>query len=147
MNESEYLKDRLTNQIYWYDRKSQWNQKWFKRLQVFQLVAAAVIPFLSGYISTDTPNFWIKISIGLIGVLIAGSGAVVGLYKFQENWMEYRTTCESLRHEKYLFLTKIEPYDTEKPFELLVKRVEAQISKENSNWAQYMRKESKSKKA
>jgi len=145
MNEEEYLEERLDCQIDWYDRKSQWNQRWFKRLQVFQLVAAATIPFMAGYI--DHEEFWIKFIIGLTGVLIAGAGAVVGLYKFQENWLEYRTTCESLRHEKYLFLTKTEPYDTEKPFDLLVKRVEAQISKENSNWSQYMKKDQKGKKA
>ena len=46
MNQEDYLKDRLDNQIDWYDKKSQWNQKWFKRLQVFQLIAAAIIPFL-----------------------------------------------------------------------------------------------------
>lgn len=145
MNQEEYLKERLDGQIDWYDRKSQWNQQWFKRLQVFQLVAAAAIPFMSGYMGPDT--LWIKFSVGLVGVLIAASGAVIGLYKFQENWMEYRTTCESLRHEKYLFLTGTEPYDAEKPFDLLVKRVESQISKENSNWSQYTKKEPKTKKA
>lgn len=139
MNQEEYVNERLQDQIEWYDRKSQWNQKSFKRLQVFQLVAAATIPFLSGYI--EPGGFWVKFSVGFLGLSIAGAGAVAGLYKFQENWIEYRTTCEALRHEKYLFLTKTEPYDTEKPFELLVKRVESQISKENSNWSQYIKKQ------
>jgi len=139
MNQEDYLKDRLDNQIDWYDKKSQWNQKWFKRLQVFQLIAAAIIPFLTGYLRPD--GFWIKFSIGAIGVLIAAVGAVLGLYKFQENWLEYRTTCESLRHEKYLYLTNTEPYNQPDSFSILVKRIESQISKENSNWAQHMSKE------
>ena len=139
MNQEDYLKDRLDNQIDWYDKKSQWKQKWFQRLQVFQLIAAAIIPFLTGYITPD--GFWIKFSIGVIGVLIAAAGAVIGLYKFQENWLEYRTTCESLRHEKYLYLTNTEPYNQSDSFSILVKRIESQISKENSNWAQYMSKE------
>ncbi|MDZ7751424.1 MAG: DUF4231 domain-containing protein [Gammaproteobacteria bacterium] len=137
MDEEHYLRDRLEDQIEWYDAKSQWNQKWFKRLQVFQLIAAASIPFLAGYIAPD--GFWRKFTVGVLGLTIAAAGAVAGFYKFQENWIEYRTTCEALRHEKYLFLTKTEPYDAERPFDLLVKRVEAQISKENSNWSQYIK--------
>ena len=146
MNQEEYLAERLDGQIDWYDRKSQWNQRWFKRLQVFQLVAAATIPFMSGYIDHEELGFCIKFIVGFTGVLIAGAGAVVGLYKFQGNWLEYRTTCESLRHEKYLFLTKTEPYDADKPFDLLVKRVESQISKENINWSQHMKMDQKGKK-
>ena len=144
MNENEYLTQRLDDQIDWYGRKSQLNKKWFHRMHVFQLVAAAAIPFLAGYITPD--RFWIKFVIGLLGVMIAIAGAIVGLYKCQENWLEYRTTCESLRHEKYLFLSKVDPYNIEKPFDLLVKRVEGLISKENSLWSVQMKKGPKSEK-
>lgn len=44
----EYLNDRLNNQIDWYDGKSQTNQKWFKRLRLLEIIAAAIIPFLAG---------------------------------------------------------------------------------------------------
>lgn len=138
MNEEEYLQQRVYDQIDWYDRKSQWNQKWFKRLQVFQLVASVSIPFLSGYV--ELGGFWIKFSIGFLGVSIAGTVAIAGLYKFQENWIEYRTTCETLRHEKFRYLTKTEPYDSEERLPLLVERIESLISKENSNWSQYIKK-------
>jgi hypothetical protein len=138
MNEEDYLKDRLDDQIGWYDRKSTQNQSWFKRLQVISIIAAASIPFLSGYI-TET-SIALKIATGLLGLLVAAITAVLGLYKFQENWLEYRTTCESLKHEKYLFLTDTDPYHVEQPFQLLVQRVENLISKENTNWSQYMSK-------
>ena len=54
MEQDEYLKNRLDDQIDWYDRKSVQNQKWFKRLQVISIIAAASIPFLSGYITETT---------------------------------------------------------------------------------------------
>ena len=136
MNQDEYLKNRLDDQIDWYDRKSVQNQKWFKRLQVTSIIAAASIPFLSGYI-TET-SLVLKISTGVLGLLVAAITAVLGLYKFQENWLEFRTTCETLKHEKYLFLTGTDPYDSEHSFQLLVQRVEGLISKENTNWSQYM---------
>jgi len=77
----------------------------------------------------------IQIIIGLLGLLVAIITAILGLYKFQENWIAYRTTCESLRHEKYLFLTECEPYDGDAPFKLFVQRVESLISKENTKWS------------
>lgn len=138
MNQDEYLKDRLEDQVDWYDRKSMQNQKWFKRLQVAAIIAAASIPLLSGYITETTP--FLKLSVGFLGLTVAAITAVLGLYKFQENWLEFRTTCESLKHEKYLFLTKSEPYDQGDPFKLLVERVESLISKENSSWNRYMKK-------
>jgi len=138
MNEEEYLNDRLEKQISWYDNKSMQNQKWFKRLQIFQIAAATSIPVLVIYITDTTP--FLRFLNALLGALIAVVSGAIGLYKFQENWLEYRTTCESLRHEKYLYLTKTDPYNIDSPFPLLVSRVETLISKENTNWAQYMRK-------
>ena len=61
------------------------------------------------------------------------------LGQHHENWLEYRTTCESLKHEKYLFLTRTEPYDSNAAFALLVRRVESLLSKENSAWARHAR--------
>ncbi|MBC8146611.1 MAG: hypothetical protein H8E98_01335 [Bacteroidetes bacterium] len=46
-------------------------------------------------------------------------------------------TCEMLKHEKYLFLTKCAPYNLEDAFCLLVSRVENLISKENTQWSEY----------
>ena len=48
-----------------------------------------------------------------------------------------------LKHEKYLYLNNVEPYDNEKePLKLLVLRVESIISNENINW-QTMRQDIK----
>jgi hypothetical protein len=58
----------------------------------------------------------------------------------QEHWIEYRATAESLRREKFLFLTQTEPYDKDDAFHLLVQRVEALLSNENTEWVQSMMK-------
>jgi hypothetical protein len=63
----------------------------------------------------------------------------VSLYRFQENWNEYRASAESLKQEKFLYLARVEPYDGEQPFELLVQRVEALLMSETTGWAQAMR--------
>ena len=130
-----YFKERLQDQIDCYDKKSSANHWWFKRLQFISIVSAASIPLILGYASDEA--MYLTFIAGLLGVIVAVITSIIGLFKFQENWLEYRTSCESLRHEKYLFLSKALPYDGEAPFQLLVTRVENLISKENTNWSQY----------
>jgi len=137
MDESECLKTRVDGQIGWYDKKICYHQKWYKGLRIVEIVAAASIPFLVGHI-TDT-EFLFRTVVGRPGLGIAVITAVVSLCQFQENWAEYRTTWESVKHERHLFLTKAEPYNVGTRSPLLVQRVEWMISKENKTWSQYMR--------
>lgn len=137
INPEDYLKNRLDDQIAWYSKKSSRNQKMYKRLQMIIIITSVSIPFLSGY--TGQYSF-LNIIIGLIGVTIASITAILSLNKYQENWLEYRTTAESLKHQKYLYLTGTNPYHEEKAFTILVQEVEVLISKENSNWSQQMKK-------
>ncbi len=141
MNQEDYIKQRLQDQIDWYDRKSKLNQNWFKRLQVISIIASGSIPFLTGYITDSTGG--VKVLVGSLGLVVAVITSVLGLFKFQENWLAYRTTSETLKHEKFLFITNSEPYDQEESFKLLVQRVEGLISKENSSWNKYMKIEKK----
>lgn len=137
MNTDEYLKDRLDDQISWYDRKSSANQKYYKRLRIAEFVLAALIPFLAGFV---TFHGSVQLLIGLAGVCIAVITALHGLYQYEKLWIEYRTTCESLKKERYLFLTETTPYSSsiEENLKLLVQRVEMLVSKENTNWSQFM---------
>ena len=67
MKEEEYIKDRLEKQLTWYSKESQYNQKFYKRLRLAEIVAAALIPFLSGSGEIIPYNAWI---IGTLGVNI-----------------------------------------------------------------------------
>ena len=137
MDQDKYFNERLDPQIKWYDEKSVANQKWFKRLQIIVISVSATIPFISGYI--DESTLFLKIIIGALGLIIAAITSVLGLYKFQENWLEYRNTCESLRQEKYLFLTGVEPYNIEQAFPFFVQRVEDLMTQEQTKWSGLMR--------
>lgn len=134
MNDEDYISSRVDKQIAWYDRKSQGAQRWFKLLRGAEIVTAATIPLIAGF---ATEPFPVTLTLGILGASIAVISATISLNQFQENWTEYRTTCESLKHEKFLYLTKAEPYHEEEPFRLFVLRVESLISKENSAWSQY----------
>jgi len=132
MDAEEYLKDRLDEQMNWYDKKSMWHQKRFKRLRFIEVIAAAIIPLVAGNITSQTLE--LKVLVGILGVIITIIAGAVALNKYQEHWIEYRTTAESLKHQKFLFLTKTAPYHTDEAFNFLVETVEGLISKENSKW-------------
>ena len=136
--QEDYLNNRLDDQISWYDRKSIQNQKMFKRLQLVTIVTAACIPFFTGYLSAEA--ICLKYVVGALGVLLVILTGINNVYKFQENWIAYRTTCESLIHETYLYTTGTKPYHGTESFNLLVQRVEMLISKENSSWAELTKK-------
>ena len=127
----EYFEQRLNDQINWYDRKSGWNQLWFKRLRFAEIIAAAIIPFLSGFASNALA---FKIAIGGVGVVVAVIASLLALLRLQEHWISYRATAEALTAEKFLFLTQTQPYDKEDALHLLVQRVEALLSKESAEW-------------
>ena len=129
---AEYIEKRLDEQIRWYDTKSIDARKIYKRLQTWEIIFAAGIPLLSGYVS----KCWvIPFVIALLGSLIVILASISRLGGYHENWLQYRSTCELLKHEKYLYLTGSNPYE-EQPFNLLVERVESVISSENINWSQ-----------
>jgi len=136
MTEEDYIKERLEDQIKWYSKKSKSNQNRFKISRIIECVSAAIIPFLAGF--PDFPFY--SFFIGGLGVIIAVTSSISSLFKFQEHWIEYRTTCETLKHDKYLYETKCAPYDNEDAFHHLVKRVESLISKENTQWSRFAEK-------
>ncbi len=141
MTTNDYLTDRVNDQIDWYDKKSSWNQRMFKQLQILQIIAAASIPILTGFITNEATEM--KHVVAGIGALIAIISGILSLYKFQENWIQYRTVSESLKHQKYLFLTKTYPYHADDAHHVLVETVENLISQENSKWSQYTQQKGK----
>ena len=131
-NIDDYIKYRLDDQINWYDNKAASAQRWYKDYQVAELIIAALIPLLSGYAASST---LIAVIIGVGGALISLIEGICKLFRFHENWIEYRSTCELLRHEKYLYEMRAFPYCKEESYEqMFVKNVESLISAESSKW-------------
>ena len=136
ISEAEYFEQRLDDQIDWYDKKSSGSQAAYKRLRLIEIVAAASIPLLAGYAQNSE---LISITIGVIGLIVAVIAGIITLYRFQESWTEYRASAEALKQEKFLYLARTEPYNTERAFELLVGRVESLLKNESAGWAEAMR--------
>jgi hypothetical protein len=69
-------------------------------------------------------------------------------FKFEENWINYRTTCETLKKEIHFYHAGIGEYeDSEDKEALFIKRVEALISRENTLWLTTVEEKQKEKPA
>jgi hypothetical protein len=122
--------ERLNTQIDWYDKRSGSNKNWYKSFKTLTLVAATTIPVLT----TSAMPHANQLAASL-GVLITLLEAVQQLNQYQANWIAYRATAESLKHEKYLFLGAAGIYaKSAKPPTLLAERVELLVSEENAKW-------------
>jgi hypothetical protein len=143
--------DRLEDQIEWYNDKSAQAKKTYKRIKFFEIVAAALIPFLSALnISQGSTKIshYLSGSIAALGVLITILEGMLHLHQYQQNWITYRSTCESLKHEKFTYLAKAAPYkDVPDPHALLAERVESLVSQEHAKWASVQQQEVKVKDA
>lgn len=119
---------RLEEQIDWYDQRSMSNQRAFKWVKGIEIATAALIPFSAG---AGAP----AVVTGGLGILVVILEGLQQLNQFQHNWITYRSTCEALKHEKYLYLAKAGPYATvEDAHALLAERVESLISQEHAKW-------------
>jgi hypothetical protein len=95
--------ERLEDQICWYDRKSQTAQRRYKILKLAQASIAGLIP-LGSALPIPEPQF--KSITAILGLLVLIIEAVQQLNQDQQNWIAYRSTCEALKHEKYLYLVE-----------------------------------------
>jgi hypothetical protein len=99
-----------------------------KVLKVLQIVIAAAIPVIAAAGGSAT-------AAGALGAGVVVLEGLQQLFQFQQNWTSYRATCEALKHEKFLFLARADPYGSANQEQLLATRVEALVSEETSTWA------------
>jgi Protein of unknown function (DUF4231) len=123
------VRARLEDQIAWYEDRSHRNRLRFKGLKVCEIAVAAAIPAAA---AAATP-VWI---LGCGGALIVALEGLELLQQYQQHWIAYRSTCERLKHERFLFLAESGAYAAaERPETLLAERVEALVSQEHATWA------------
>ncbi len=139
--ETDPIFQRLEDQINWYNRKSTSAQHIFKRMKVIEIFAAAIIPFLAGLSFRH-----VTLITGGLGVLITIFEGILHLNQYQQNWTCYRSTCESLKHEKFVYLGKAGPYaNAPDPHALLAERIESLVSQEHAQWASIQQQQDKVK--
>lgn len=126
-NHESYFNGRYLTAISWYDNKSKWNKKLYYLFQIILIVFAAITPILA----VIDLKWFTTISSAIVAI----SASLIKFLKLEENWLNYRTICETLRKEQYLFSSSISDYNNcENKEKLFVDRVESLISRENTLW-------------
>lgn len=133
MTETEYLSQRVDDQINWFDQKSSSYKKLHMRLRALEIILALTIPVYA--IFQDGHIFAVLLLSGISSMVVAAIASILTLYKFQENWIEYRAIAEALKYEKFLYLTRSGCYRNEALFPDFVERIEGILSKENARWS------------
>jgi len=127
-----YMQMRVEPQLAWYSRKSAHNKRWHYRLQLITLLAAVSIPV----ISLSSGDIKMRFVVAIVGAIAAIAAGMMSLYQYRDQWLDYRSTAESIKFEKHLFLTRSAPYAGPEAFSLFVQRVESLVLSENRNWQQ-----------
>lgn len=129
----DYLKSRYEKQVVWYSNKSVLNKRWFLGVSSYIVIISTVVPILM--LVLDTSFLATKLFIAVLSSTVAIATGMNSLLKFQDNWISYRTTSETLKKEESFLLGRVGDYaQASDKKALFIERVEATISRENSLW-------------
>jgi hypothetical protein len=126
-----FIKKRVDDQIEWYSAQASKNKKFYIAARASVLLMSAAVPIITAY-DFSYSNIFLQI----FGVSIVCIRSMEDLMKFHENWINYRSTSESLKHEKYVFISKSDE-DQSSEFQNFVLVIENIISQEAVNWNKY----------
>jgi hypothetical protein len=125
---NEVAVDYVNGFVKWYDSHSQTNRWAYLIMKTVQIVLAAAIPILT---PLEIPRQAIAVMGGTIGIF----EGILQLGQYHQSWIRYRSTCEALRSELFLYRTRAGPYSqTSDPHTLLAERSNSLVSAENSRW-------------
>ena len=138
MNQEEfqrYLEERYEDQCQWYGRKASINKLRYYVFQTLVIVLSgiATLTVATGIYFPETN--WLNLLAVTTTASVTVLASLQKVFRFQENWIEYRNTAESLKKERYLYLARLEEYaKAESVDKLFVARVEGLISRQNTAW-------------
>ena len=131
--EYEYIAERVNDAIAWYDKSADKQKKLYLRMRATTVIGGALVPVL---VNIKVPFVDISILTTIISLIVVLLVSLESVYHFREQWTNYRSTEQSLRHEYFLFTTKGGAYaakDKALAYQHFVERVEELISSENAS--------------
>ncbi|MEV6341279.1 DUF4231 domain-containing protein [Nocardia vinacea] len=126
-DEADPVWTRLIDQLHWYSTRSHAAQRSYKCVKVGQIAVGAAVPVVAALAVPPA------VTAILAAVVVVAEGAQQ-LFQWHANWILYRSTAESLKHEKFLFVARVGRYGGPDRREVLAERIEALVSQENTQW-------------
>ena len=123
--------EKITQQSSWYGRRARYNRSVYVVLKGVEILFAAAIPVVSVAAAGEAQR-WTNAGLGALIGIIEG---LLQLGQYQQNWLLYRATRESLKREDLLHSGKAGPYSgAADPDALFIERCDSIISGEHSKW-------------
>ncbi|GAA3922371.1 hypothetical protein GCM10022244_34750 [Streptomyces gulbargensis] len=130
MTPQKYIESRLGQYQEWYDAKAARMKAMHLRMRTVSVVGGALVPV---FVNLDLG--FARVTATVLSVVVVAAVSLESVYRFREQWKNYRSTEQLLGHERIYFETRVGPYhglSKREAFSLLVARVEKAIAGENS---------------
>jgi Protein of unknown function (DUF4231) len=132
----EYVSERLNPEMDYYNKSATLAKKNYLRMRALTVIGGALVPVL---VNVTLPYMhFLTTVISLMVVLFVSLETV---YRYREQWTNYRTAENNLRNEYFVFTARSGAYsglDEPSAFMLFVNRVEQAIEAENSSTLRVM---------
>ncbi|WP_234323120.1 DUF4231 domain-containing protein [Streptomyces bikiniensis] len=130
MTPQRYIETRVEQYQGWYDAKATHMKAMHLRMRTVSVVGGALVPV---FVNLDLG--FARITATVLSVVVVAAVSLESVYRYREQWKNYRSTEQLLGHERVYFETKVGPYRglaKREAFAVLVARVEKAIANENA---------------
>jgi hypothetical protein len=131
-----FIATRLESQLIWYKRRAENSKKCYYAFACVAFSLPLVTAILNVIELATTPNKVILFPLAdvILSGIVSTCGYLLGKFRFQEHWANYRTALEHILHHANLFCAKAEPYENDDSLQFFVKNVEEIIGSEMDRW-------------
>jgi len=132
----EYVAERLNPELAYYDTNAGKAKKNYLRMRALTVIGGALVPVL---VNVHLP--YIDILTTAVSLVVVLFVSLETVYRFREQWTNYRTAEHNLRNEYFVFTARSGAYavlDEPAAFTLFVNRIEEAIDAENASTLRVM---------
>lgn len=126
----EYIKERLNPEIKYYSKSATKSKQSYLRMRALSVIGGALVPVL-----VNIPGPYVDILTTILSLIVVLIVSLETVYRYREQWTNYRTAEQSLRNQYFQYTSKAGIYgtlDEATAFKLFVDRVEEAIDAESS---------------
>ncbi|CCA55349.1 MULTISPECIES: DUF4231 domain-containing protein [Streptomyces] len=130
MTPQRYVETRVSQYQEWYDVKATRMKAMHLRMRTVSVVGGALVPV---FVNLDLG--FARVTATVLSVVVVAAISLESVYRYREQWKNYRSTEQLLGHERVYFEARVGPYhglSRREAFQTLVARVEKAIANENS---------------
>jgi Protein of unknown function (DUF4231) len=109
--QKRFLRGRWLEQLLWFERKSESNQRRYYALRLVTIVGGVIVPAL---ISLNLRQADVAETLGWVtfglSLIVASSAALESFFRYGENYRMFRRTAEALKGQGWMFFELTGPY-------------------------------------